>query len=451
MKELIEKYNIPGPRYTSYPTVPHWSNIPNQEAWKKHVQSSFKTVKGAKGISIYVHLPYCESLCTYCGCNMQVSKNHSVELPYIDTLIAEWEMYSAIFPEKPVIQEIHLGGGTPTFFSPENLAQLIQALLKNSTVAENHEFSFEAHPKNTTVEHLQTLYDLGFRRLSLGVQDFDPVVQEVINRIQPLEMVEEVVNNARKIGYDSVNFDLIYGLPLQTEKSVIGTIEKVKTLKPDRIAFYSYAHVPWDKKMQRKFTEADLPEAEQKRNLYEIGKKLFFEAGYLEVGMDHFALPKDPLFIAIEAGTLHRNFMGYTSNSTRLLVGLGVSSISDSWTCFAQNSKSISEYKKMVSEGVFPIVKGHQLTPQEEDIRQHVLNLMCNFYTSWEGEGFMDSAVNFNKSKLNDMQSEGLLNLTSNSIQVTELGQIFVRNICMLIDPKLQENGVKDQQFSKTI
>ena len=275
---LIKKYNIPGPRYTSYPTVPYWdATPPTIEQWKSSVKRSFIETNASDGISIYIHLPFCESLCTYCGCNTRITVNHTVEMPYITALLKEWKMYLNIFGETPRIKEIHLGGGTPTFFSPEHLNQLIGEIVSTSIICSDAEFSFEAHPNNTTFEHLQTLYKLGFKRLSLGIQDFDPKVQAIVNRIQSFENVEKVVNQARNIGYTSINFDLIYGLPLQTRKSVIDTINKVNILKPNRIAFYSYAHVPWVKPGQRKFTEADLPVDEEKRALYEIGKEKFSE------------------------------------------------------------------------------------------------------------------------------------------------------------------------------
>lgn len=450
-KDLIKKYNVPGPRYTSYPTVPHWNDYPSQLQWREAVKKTFDVSNSSEGISVYVHLPYCESLCTFCGCNMRVSNNHSVELPYIEAVLKEWKLYVELFDGPAKIKEIHFGGGTPTFFSPENLTYLIQGICREGTIAEHHEFSFEAHPKNTSKEHLKTLFDLGFNRLSLGIQDFDPKVQDVINRVQPYEMVEEVVKNAREVGYQSINFDLIYGLPLQNKDSVIGTIEKVNTLRPERIAFYSYAHVPWDSKMQRKFDESDLPADSEKRELYEIGKEMFYAMGYAEVGMDHFALPEDTLFKAIENNTLHRNFMGYTANSTQLMVGLGISSISDSWHCFAQNTKSIREYKELISEGQLPIKKGHQLTQEELVVRKHILNLMCHFNTQWEAGDFFSTIVKRSANKLTEMEQERLLHLNETSLSISELGKIFVRNICMLLDPKLLDSSQKGNLFSKTI
>lgn len=447
---LIEKYNVPGPRYTSYPTVPYWTNSPSQEEWKTHVKNAFQCTNSSEGISIYIHLLYCESLCSYCGCHTQISKNHKVELPYIKSLLKEWELYISLFDEKPIIKEIHLGGGTPTFFSPENLNTLISGILDKSVLAKNYSFSFEAHPKNTTKEHLQVLYDLGFRRLSLGIQDFDSKVQEIVNRIQPFEMVEEVVNNAREIGYTSINFDLIYGLPLQTLESVEKTIELSNRLRPERIAFYSYAHVPWIKPTQRKFTEADLPEDNQKRALYELGKKRFEECGYIEIGMDHFALPNDELYLALKENKMHRNFMGYTSQKTQLMIGLGVSSISDSWTCFAQNTKSLREYNTMIENGEFPIYRGHTLDKEDLYLRKLIVDLMCNLNTSWKSNmhsEFLSEALN----ELEMLEDDGLLIRNEGSLFITEKGRPFVRNICMAFDARLKRSKPETRLFSKTI
>jgi oxygen-independent coproporphyrinogen-3 oxidase len=320
MSSLIKKYNVAGPRYTSYPTVPYWNETPPTiDEWTLSVKKSFDESNAADGISLYIHLPFCEKLCTYCGCNTRITVNHAVEVVYISALLKEWRMYQKLFVDKPIIREIHLGGGTPTFFSPDNLNMLLNGILEHSIIHTNHEFSFEAHPNNTTYEHLQTLYNLGFRRLSLGIQDFDLRVQQIVNRVQPFENVERVVNDARAIGYESINFDLIYGLPLQTLESVTRTIDKVNILRPDRIAFYSYAHVPWIKPGQRKFTENDLPADQEKRALYEIGKLKFIDNGYEEVGMDHFALSTDSLSIASKTGNLHRNFMGYTHSHTQVM------------------------------------------------------------------------------------------------------------------------------------
>ena len=450
-KQLIRKYNIPGPRYTSYPTVPYWEDTPKEAQWKQLVKETFDRTNEAEGISLYIHLPYCESLCTYCGCNTRITINHKVEGPYIDTLLKEWQLYLDTFGEKPKIREIHLGGGTPTFFSPENLKKLIEGIKEKAIITEDAELGFEAHPKNTTRPHLQTLYDLGFKRLSLGIQDFDPKVQDIVNRIQPFEMVKEATDNAREVGYGSINFDLIYGLPFQTMDSVKDTIEKVNILRPDRIAFYSYAHVPWIKPGQRRFTEDDLPADEEKRALYELGKEMFEQNGYIEIGMDHFALESDSLYTAMEQKDMHRNFMGYTTNHTELMVGLGASSISDSWTGFIQNIKVVEEYMKAVDEGRFPFFRGHVLTKEDLIVRKHILNLMCHLETEWCDTEKQLDAISAGLNKLDEMVADELLSISEEGIIVTEKGRAYVRNICMAFDARLIRKQPETNIFSSTI
>lgn len=452
-KDLIQKYNVPGPRYTSYPTVPYWDKTPpTEEAWKGHVKRAYDISNQKDGISLYIHLPFCESLCTYCGCNTRITINHKVEEPYIETLLKEWQLYLQLFgDEKPRIKEIHLGGGTPTFFSPENLSKLIRGILDTSEVCENPEFGFEGHPRNTTKEHLQTLFNLGFRRLSLGIQDFDIEVQKIVHRIQTFEEVKEVTDAARAIGYTSINYDLIYGLPLQTRASVKDTIEKTNLLRPDRIAYYSYAHVPWVKPGQRSFTEKDLPADEEKRALYELGKEMFESSGYKEIGMDHFALTSDPLNVAADFKALHRNFMGYTPNYTRLMVGLGCSSISDSWTGFAQNIKGVEDYKKAVHEGTFPFFRGHELTDEDLTLRKHILNVMCHFETHWQHPEEQTEVLFSALDRLDEMVKDGLVIIEEHYLKVTDKGRPFVRNICMTLDARMLRNKPESQIFSQTV
>jgi oxygen-independent coproporphyrinogen-3 oxidase len=368
--DLIAKYNVQGPRYTSYPTVPYWDDALKPEQWKKLVKESFRKYNDAEGISIYIHLPYCQSLCTYCGCNVRITNNHAVELSYISSLLKEWNQYLQMFEGVPILKELHLGGGTPTFFKPENLAALIEKITSETIIHKDAEFSFEAHPNSTSKKHLEVLYKSGFRRLSLGIQDFDPEVQKVANRIQSFETVREVTEQARAIGYTSINYDLIYGLPLQTPQTILMTVNKVNILRPDRIAFYSYAHIPWIKPAQKSFAEKDLPTNSQKRLLYQEGRKLLLEAGYHEIGMDHFALKTDSLFKSMEEKALHRNFMGYTTSNTHILIGLGASSISDIWTAFSQNIKTVETYQSYLDNKVLPLFKGHILT--EEDSEHYV-------------------------------------------------------------------------------
>ena len=448
---LIQKYNVPGPRYTSYPTVPYWSETPTEENWKLHVKNAFDRSNLDQGISLYIHLPFCESLCTYCACNTRITINHAVEKPYIEALLKEWKMYRKVFQEIPVIREIHLGGGTPTFFSPTNLKYLLEEILKTSKVHTSHSFSFEAHPKNTSREHLETLFELGFDRLSLGIQDFDPKVQKAIHRIQPFDMVEKVIKDAREIGYTSINFDLIYGLPFQTKESIRDTIDKVNVLSPDRIAFYSYAHVPWIKPGQRSYTNSDLPEDDEKRRLYELGKTMFEGNEFVEIGMDHFAKKSDELNVSMNEGKLHRNFMGYTAYHTTLMVGLGCSSISDSWTAFVQNKKTVEDYQEAVGQGEFPFFRGHVLTAEDLSIRKHILNIMCRFETRFEDESFMEGLSDAAISQLTELESDQLIARSATAIEVKEEGKAFVRNICMALDKRMLAAKPDVPIFSKVI
>ena len=459
MNSLINKYNIPGPRYTSYPTVPYWNEADfTAEQWQKTVVKSFNESNAEEGISIYIHLPFCENLCTFCACHKRITKQHSVETPYLESVLKEWNLYLELFNQQPTtdnhqpkLKELHLGGGTPTFFSPENLRILLEGIFKTVEIAENPEFSFEGHPNNTTKEHLQTLYDLGFRRCSFGVQDYDLKVQKAINRIQPFENVEKVTNWAREIGYKSVSHDLVFGLPHQSWDAMEFTIRKTLELKPDRLAFYSYAHVPWIKGVvQRGFDENDLPSGEEKRKLYENGKKLLQDLGYIEVGMDHFSFEHDDLYQSLVQKKLHRNFMGYTSSNTQLMVGLGMSAISDSWYGFAQNEKSVEEYQKRVEEGVIPVFRGHILDEEDLKIRRHILNLMCQLETKFTTENTFAELPEA-LAKLQEMQEDGLVEISENEVKITEKGRVFTRNVAMAFDLRMMRKQPETRLFSMTV
>jgi oxygen-independent coproporphyrinogen-3 oxidase len=450
--DLEKKYNVAAPRYTSYPTMPYWDvEVFNLAAWKFAVKQTFELHNKPDGISLYIHLPFCENLCTYCGCNTRITKNHGVEVPYIMAVLKEWKLYRALMTKPPLIREIHLGGGTPTFFSAENLELLLNGILAGVTIHPEAEFGFEAHPANTTIDHLQTLYKLGFKRLSLGIQDFDPKVQLIINRRQSFEQVASITLQARLIGYTSINYDLIYGLPLQTLVGLANTLKLVSELMPDRIAFYSYAHVPWLKPGQRRYTELDLPDPEAKSKLYETGRALLRNYGYLEIGMDHFALPKDALFQAERAGKLHRNFMGYTNQRTELLIGLGVSAISDSGNAFAQNVKVVEDYLRLLEDDTSPVIKGHILTADDRVIREHILDIMCKGETKWNFRATYSPVLAAGLERLQPLAADGLIELNSAGVKVTLTGQRFLRNICMALDHRLWAKQPSTQLFSMVV
>lgn len=447
---LIKKYDVPAPRYTSYPTVPHWNtNQFTVGQWESAVKQSFHESNNEKGISLYIHLPFCESLCTYCACNTRITKNHRVESTYIRSLVDEWATYKSLFNAKPLIRELHLGGGTPTFFSAANLDLLLKAILEGCDVHPQHEFSFEGHPNNTTREHLQVLYNNGFRRVSYGVQDLDEKVQRTINRIQPLENLQFVTDISREIGYQSISYDLIYGLPHQTIQSVNNTIEKVLRLRPDRISFYGYAHVPWIKPGQRGYEDADLPSDVAKRELYETGRNLLRAAGYHDVGMDHFALAHDSMFLAMRNGTLHRNFMGYTTSQTDLLIGLGTSAISDAKYAYAQNLKKVEAYSEAVASQGLAVFKGHIQAPEDLRTRKIILDIACNGYVRQEAMLAADTNA---LGALSEMCDEEILSPRLDGLQVTERGRAFIRNICALFDRHLQAQQANEKKlFSQAI
>jgi oxygen-independent coproporphyrinogen-3 oxidase len=447
---LLHKYDVALPRYTSYPTVPYWNfdSLTTQQ-WEAEVRQRFEAEN--REVCLYIHLPFCEELCTYCACNKRITKNHAVETPYLESVLKEWAIYKNILGKMPIIKEIHLGGGTPTFFSPQNLYALIQGISEGSQVAENHEFSIEVHPNYTTQQHLKVLAEVGFNRISLGVQDFDSQVQYIINRPQTFEQTQAVVQWARELGYESINIDLVYGLPKQTLQSIEFTIEKIKELAPDRIAFYSYAHVPWKSKGQRRYTDEDVPPANEKIAMYSLGNQLLAEQGFVAIGMDHFAMPSDKLLKAYYEKRLHRNFMGYTTTNHKLVIGLGSSSISDTWTAFAQNEKTVEAYQVQVQQGQLPIVHGHLLSKRDLVIRQHILDLMCSDSTTFDPANFDVDFLASIKNKLTLLEADRLLTLDGNTVNILPKGRLLVRHICAAFDAYLYQSKQSDQLFSKAI
>lgn len=449
-KILLEKYDVEVPRYTSYPTVPYWqSEQISHNEWKQYLEES-KSMYFQDGLSLYIHLPFCESLCTFCACNKHITKNHLVEKPYIDAVLREWGMYREIFNDKLKIKELHIGGGTPTFFSPENIEYLLREILGEGLLSHEAVLSFEAHPHSTTKEHLEVFKNLGFTRLSLGVQDISEHVNIIINRKQTVAEITEITHYARHLGYSSINFDLIYGLPMQGDKEMWANLDLIKELMPDRIALYSFAFVPWVKKTgQRKFSEHDLPDKVTKRGLYELGKQRLLELGYVEIGMDHFAQPHDSLAMALKQGKLHRNFMGYTHAYYRLLIGLGASAISDIWQAFMQNIPDIKSYQKLVMQGMFPIHRGHRLSGKDLEVRAHILNIMCRLESDFSNSKELWEQI---IGRLEPMQKDGLWELVGNNyLRVTERGKPFLRNICQALDLRYWQAKPINPLFSKSI
>ncbi|NNE26312.1 MAG: oxygen-independent coproporphyrinogen III oxidase [Saprospiraceae bacterium] len=443
----IDKYSYPVPRYTSYPTVPHWnSEHITQDIWH---QSLRKNLDGNGSISIYIHLPFCEQLCTYCGCNKRITKNHAVEARYIDALLKEFKSYLKVLPFKPTLDELHIGGGTPTFFTPESLESLLKPILQALTITPQTAMSFEAHPHFTTKAHLKCLYNMGFRRLSLGVQDISPIILKAINRTQNSAEVMDLTESARQIGYNSIGYDLIYGLPFQTIREIDNTLQFVASQRPDRIAYYSYAHVPWKSKSQRAYSLDDLLTGYDKYRLKShLDRSLKFY-GYKAVGMDHYGLDTDELVIAQSSRKLHRNFMGYTDKKPNLLIGLGCSAISESQDLYVQNEKNVEAYETRVHADGSAIVKGHCLTEEERKMKKHITELFCLGQTFWSIEDIENKSVDLKNPQLVSFEEEGLIYITKNGIRLKGNGMFFIRNICAALDTKFQKSP--KAQFSQSI
>lgn len=444
LNELINKYNRPGPRYTSYPPVPFWENAPTETQWISHVKTVYEE---SKGIDLYVHVPYCESLCYYCGCSRVITRNHDVEDVYLALVIKEWELYQEKLGFTPAVNSLHFGGGTPTFLSPKNLNKLIKTLLVNKL--ETFVGSIEIDPRTCQTEHLKVLQENNISRLSLGIQDFDPIVQKTINRDQSPQMVEGLVGKIREKGFASLNFDLIYGLPKQTLDSITKTFEIVNKMKPDLIAFYSYAHLPDKIKNQRLIPAQDLPSPELKRELYEHGKKLLIENGYVDVGIDHFALPSSYLYQAKVNRNLHRNFMGYVDKKSPILIGLGPTSISDSSMSFIQNIKDVKDYEAKINQNCLPIEKGHTHSVKDVMVQNIILDLMCNGEVSLEASKDIPYWDEIQK-ELGTFQEDGIVKLEHDHLAISNLGVGFVRNVAMCFDFHLRKQRTITK-FSQTI
>ncbi len=446
MKDLLRKYDVQAPRYTSYPTVPYWNDSPTTEEWIHSLKTAFKQ---NASWSMYLHVPFCESLCTFCGCNTMITKNHSLENGYVNSLLKEWDAYKQKVPEilDFPLQQMHLGGGTPTFLAASELKRLVSTLLSSVKISkEFFDGSIEVDPRRTKEDQLQVLRELGFKRVSLGVQDFDENVQRLVNRVQSFDITKQITDQARAMGYDSVNFDLIYGLPKQTVESFSVSIEKTIELRPDRIALYSFALVPWIKPAQRLFKDEDLPEAEMKRALFESAREMLMQAGYKEIGMDHFALEHDSLNEALKNKKLHRNFMGYTEVKTDVLLGLGVSSISETPTCFHQNEKVLPVYERRVNSNEIPTLRGHKLTQEDQDVRKQILDFMTLGHVQ-----LTPAQVDDVREFLKPLVEDQLVQIDGSTLSVLEKGKPFLRNACMALDVHMRKNKPDAKVFSRSV
>jgi oxygen-independent coproporphyrinogen III oxidase len=436
--QLLRRYNLPSPRYTSYPTVTDWEGPPGKTQWFEQLGAQLSGGGAHTAASLYMHIPFCQALCTFCGCNMRVARNHALAAPYVTSLLQEYRLWlDGLGRSSLLLGEIYLGGGTPTWLPADELARLLDGILQHAELTKDASLTVEIDPRVTTRTQLAVLRERGFNRLTMGVQDFDPRVQDIVNRVHDEPTVARVVNDARELGFPDLGIELIYGLPLQTADSIRGTIAAVARLQPERVAFYPYASVPWIKPSQRRFTEADLPEGDSRHELFSLGRERLADAGYAEIGLDQYALPASPLLVATGEGRLHRNFMGYSASVTVAVVGLGVSAMSDAGTAMVQNEKSLPGYETRLQANELPTQRGHVLDAEDLRLRQHIYNLLTRFSTRWSDQ---DAAAPWRQdvmmTRLESLQQDGLILADAQGLLVTELGRPFLRNICMSFDAR---------------
>lgn len=454
--ELLTRFDVPGPRYTSYPTADRFVNTFGEDDYIKALtHRQLGTVGKQPPLSLYVHIPFCESLCYYCACHKIITKHKENAAVYLDYLSQEVALYSKHLGQGQSVSQLHWGGGTPTFLSDDQLRQLMNMLRKQFALVPGGEYSIEVDPRTVDESRLTVLAELGFNRLSFGVQDFEPAVQKAVHRIQPADQVFKLVEAARRLGFESVNLDLIYGLPLQTAESFDRTLDQVKRLRPDRIALYAYAHLPERFKPQRRIHASELPTAEGKVNMLSRSLAALTDAGYVYIGMDHFALPQDSLAVAKRQGRLHRNFQGYSTQADSDLIALGVSSIGKVGATYSQNAKTMDEYCALLDQGHFPVVRGLVLTRDDLIRRSVIMALMCQGHLEFEAINLawlIDFKTMFapELERLTSMQAQGLVNLQNNGIHVTEVGWFFVRGVAMVFDRYLQTD-LDRSRFSKIL
>ena len=453
-EQLLKRFDIPGPRYTSYPTADRFVEAFTEADYTQALEQR-RAGSMALPLSLYVHIPFCESVCYYCACNKVITKHHERAAEYLRYLAREVELQVQHFGRGQAVSQLHLGGGTPTFLSDAEIEDLMTMIRRNFTLVAGGEYSVEVDPRTVTAERLKHLHRLGFNRLSFGVQDFDPAVQKAVHRVQPAEQVFKLVEAARAIGFESINVDLIYGLPLQTPESFARTLAQVNQLRPDRIALYAYAHLPTRFKPQRRIVSAELPSGADKLSMLSASLDAFSDAGYVYVGMDHFALPNDALAVAKRQGRLHRNFQGYSTQPDCDLIALGVSAIGRIGATYSQNAKTLEEYYDALDQGRLPIVRGLAVTRDDLLRRSVIMALMCQGrvqYESIELGHLIDFRSYFAREieVMAELATHGLVTVDDSGIEVTAVGWYLVRAIAMTFDRYLQVDQDR-ARFSRII
>lgn len=451
--ELLHKYCKAGPRYTSYPTAPYFNESFGPEAWEEELRA---TQDKGRDISLYTHIPFCDTLCYYCGCNMIATKDYSKATAYLEVLFREIDRVAALTSPQRKVRQLHWGGGTPTYLHPDDIRRLYEHLASRFAIAPDAEIGCEMDPRELTRAHLQALRQSGFNRVSLGVQDLEDAVQHAVNRVQPEALIREVYGWIREEGFESVNFDLMVGLPHQTPETFGRTLDKVIAMAPDRFAVFNYAHVPWMKKHQKLIQEDSLPQLEQRLALQKLTLEKLTAAGYVYVGMDHFARPEDELVTAQQAKTLYRNFQGYTTHKNCDILAFGASAISQTDDVYAQNVKVLSEYREMVDAGKLPVERGLRISHEDKLRREAITQIMCDLELDKAAFG-KQWGIDFNAhfadalEDLKEMHEDGLVVLEPATIRVTEAGRVFLRNIAMAFDGYLRQQSADKPRYSRTL
>ena len=453
--DLIRRYDQSGPRYTSYPTAAQFHGNISVDDYRKWAQHSNEDPI-PRSLSLYFHIPFCDTVCFYCACNKIVTGDHSRATPYLEHLYKEIELQGQLFDRDRIVDQLHWGGGTPTFLNADQIRDLMKVTGKHFSLRDDDagDYSIEIDPRSVDSEKLQVLRETGFNRLSLGVQDLDPRVQKAVNRVQSEDKTREVTEAARELGFNSINMDLMYGLPFQTVESFNETLQKIVVLNPDRIAAYNYAHMPERFKPQRRINEDDLPSAAMKLDILQNTIEYLNGAGYVYIGMDHFARPTDELAVAQEQGTLHRNFQGYSTHADCDLIGMGVTAIGRVCDNYSQNVRNLEDYYEKVDAGILPLERGVELEPDDMLRREIIVQLMCHFVLDIE---MLEQKWRFNfasqfkeeSAELENLQKDGLLTLDQATLHILPAGRMLVRNVCMVFDRYLRDGSRGN--FSKVI
>lgn len=452
--KLLHKYCKAGPRYTSYPTAPYFHESFGSAQWEDELRA---TQDKGRDISLYTHIPFCDTLCYYCGCNMIATKDYSKATAYLEVLFREIDRVAALTSRERKVRQLHWGGGTPTYLHPDDMRKLYDYLASKFTMAPDAEVGCEMDPRELTREHLRALRECGFNRVSLGVQDLEDKVQVAVNRVQPEPLIREVYDWIKEEGFESVNFDLMVGLPHQTPDSFARTLDKVIAMAPDRFAVFNYAHVPWMKKHQKLILEETLPQLEQRLALQKLTLEKLTDAGYVYIGMDHFARADDELVKAQQSKTLYRNFQGYTTHKNCDILAFGASAISQTDEVYAQNVKVLSEYKQMVDAGQLPVERGLRISREDKLRREAITQIMCDLELD-KGAFGREWGIDFDAhfadalTDLQGMQADGLVQLEPGTIRVTEAGRVFLRNIAMAFDGYLRQPVAENApRYSRTL